>query len=99
MRNREVVGIVAVELEGAPPQAVVAAQRLDAGARRRDQVVDDRARDVVAVERRVERRLVAARARVEPVALADAVIERRVRVQARRRTCRSGRETPARRSA
>ena len=60
---------------------MIAAQRLDAGARRLDQVLDDRGRDVVAVQRRLERALVAARARLEPVALADAVVERRVGVE------------------
>ena len=61
---------------------MIAAQRLDAGSRRLDQVFDDRRRDVVAVQRGVERALVAARARLEPVALADAVVERRVGVEA-----------------
>jgi hypothetical protein len=60
---------------------MVALQGLDAGTRRRDQVVHDRPRDVVRVERRFERRRVPAGARVEPVALADRVIERGVRVQ------------------
>ena len=81
-RNGEVVHVVRRNLQDAPPQAVVAAQRLDARARRLDQVFDDGRRDVVAVERGIERRLVAAGARLEPVALADAVVERGVRVQA-----------------
>ena len=79
-RNRRVVGVVRVEAEHALAQPVVAAQRLGAGLRRLDQVLDDRGRDVVAVQRRVERRRVAARLRVEPVALQHAVVERRVRV-------------------
>src|SRR5262245_1334887 len=73
--------MVLLELERAAAQSMVAAQRLDAGTGRRDQVVDDRARDGVAMKRGVERRLVAARAGVKPVALADAVIERRVGVE------------------
>jgi hypothetical protein len=60
---------------------MVAAQRLDARAGRLDQVLDDRGRDVVAVERGLERAAVAAGARLEPVALADGVVERRVGVE------------------
>ncbi len=74
-------GIVPIELQRAPAQAVVPAQRLDARARRLDQRVDDGARDVVAVQRRVQRGPVAARSRVEPVALAHAVVQRRVGVE------------------
>ncbi len=59
---------------------MVAAQRFGARLGLRDQVLDDRRRDVVAVERRIERRRVAARLRMEPVALQDAVVERRVGV-------------------
>jgi hypothetical protein len=61
---------------------VVAAQRLDAGARRLDEVLDDRGGDVVAVQRGFERAGVAAGARLEPVALADGVVQRRVGVEA-----------------
>ncbi len=59
---------------------MVAAQRRHARACGFDQRLDNGAGNVVAVQRGVQRRLVAARARVEPVALADAVVERRVRV-------------------
>jgi hypothetical protein len=59
---------------------VVATQRLDAVLGDGDQVLDDRRRDVVAVQRRIERRLVAARAGVEPVALQHSVVERAIRV-------------------
>ena len=48
---------------------------------RADQVLDDRGRDVVAVERGLERAPVAAGARLEPVALADGVVQRGVRVE------------------
>ena len=73
--------MVPVELQRLASQPVVAPQRLDAGAGRRNQVVDDRPRNGVAVQGRVERGLVAARAGVEPVALADAVVQRRVGVE------------------
>ena len=49
-----------------------------------DQVLDDCGRDVVAMKRRLERRLVAARLREKPVALQHAVVERRVGVSVRR---------------
>ena len=62
---------------------MIASQRRHASARRLDQVLDDRRGNVVAVQRRLERALVAARARVEPVALTDGVVEGGVRVQRR----------------
>ena len=61
-------------------QPVIAAQRLGAGLRRLDQVLDHRRRNVVAVQRRVERGRIAARLRVKPVALQHAVVQRRVGV-------------------
>ena len=68
--------------ERAAPQFVIAAQRLYARSRRVDQVLDDGCRDVVAVQRRLQRALVSAGSRLEPVALAHAVVQGRVRVQA-----------------
>ena len=79
----DVVDAVAVEAERPLAQAVVALQRRRVRPRHRDQRLDHRRRDVVHVERRVERRGVAPRLRHEPVALADAVVERRVRVARR----------------
>ena len=76
--------MVRIEPENALAQPVIAAERLGACLRALDQVLDDRRRDVVAVQRRLERRPVAARLRVEPVALEDGVVERRVRVDRRR---------------
>ena len=61
---------------------MVALQRRDAGAGRLDQPLDHLGGDAVAVERRLQRRLVAARHGAEPVALADAVVERGVGVEA-----------------
>ena len=72
-----------VEAEHALAQPVIAPQRLGARLGRLDQVLDDRGRNVVAVQRRVERRRVAARLRMEPVALQHAVVERRVGVDVR----------------
>ena len=46
----------------------------------RNQGLDDRRRDVVAVQRRFERRLVPARPGVKPVALQNAVVERGIGV-------------------
>jgi hypothetical protein len=82
-RDREVVDVIRRHLQHPAAQLVVAAQRRDAGARRLDQVFDHRGGDVVAVERRLERALVAARARLEPVALADGVVERGIGVERR----------------
>ena len=65
-----------------PPKPVVALQGPDAGARRLNQVLDDRSRDVVAVQGGLECARIAARPRLKPVALADAVVERRVGVEA-----------------
>ena len=81
-RNRRVVGVIRVEAQHLLSQPVVAAQRLDVGLGRLDQVLDDRRRDVVAVQRRLERRAEPARLRVKPVALQDRVVERRVGVDA-----------------
>ena len=61
--------------EHATPQPVIAAQRLDPLLGDGNQVLDHRRRNVVAVQCRVERRLVATRARVKPVPLQDAVVE------------------------
>ena len=48
-----------------------------------DQVFDDGGRNVVAVQRGIERRPIAARLRVEPVALQHAVVQRRVGIDGR----------------
>jgi hypothetical protein len=72
--------VILLHAEHLPPQPLVAPQRLGAGAGRGDQVLDHRHGNVVPVQRRVEHRLVAARLRVEPVALQHAVVERRVGV-------------------
>src|SRR5436305_2026514 len=68
-------------VEGTSATKIVqAAQRLGAGLGRLDQVRDDGRRNVVAVQGGIERRRVAARLRVEPLALHDGVVERRVGV-------------------
>ena len=72
--------MVGVDAKSALPQAVVPPQRLGPGLRLANQVLDDGGRDVVAVKRSLEGALVAAGPRVEQVALKDAVVERRVRV-------------------
>src|SRR5207248_295153 len=82
-RDREVVDLIARDVEQAATQLVIAAQRPDAGARRLDQVLDDGSRNVVAVQRRLERALVTARARLEPVALTDGIVERGIGVERR----------------
>ena len=82
-RNRRVVGVVRREPEHAFAQPVIPAQRLGARLGRFDQVLDDRRRNVVAVQRGLERRPVAARLRVKPVALHDGVIQRCIGVDVR----------------
>ena len=62
---------------------MIAAERRDAVLGLANQVLDHAGRDGVAEQRRIERGLVAARARLEPVAVHDAVVDRRVGVQAR----------------
>ena len=59
---------------------VIPLQRSGAGLGLRDEVLDDRRGDVVAVQRGLEHRRVAACLRMEPVPLKDAVVQRRVRV-------------------
>ena len=68
--------------KGLAAELVIALERCDPGSGGLDEILDDRRRDVVAVERGVERARVAPRAGLEPVALADAVVERRVGVEA-----------------
>src|SRR4030095_2586571 len=80
---RRVVVVIGVEPQDPFAEAVIAPQRLSARLRRFYQVLDDRRRDVVAVQRRIQRRSIASRLRQEQVALQDAVIERRVGVDAR----------------
>ncbi len=70
--------MIARHTERLAAQPVITAQRFDTSSRRLDQGFDNGGRNVVAVERRFERARVAARSRVEPVALANAVVERRV---------------------
>ena len=82
-RNGEVVDVVRGNLQHPPAELVIAPQRRHAGPGRLDQVLDDRGRDVVAVQRGFERALVAARPRLEPVPLADRVVERGIGVQRR----------------
>lgn len=80
-RDRPVVQVIRVEPERAAPQLLVPLVGRDVGARRGDQVLDDGNGDVVAVESGLERRCVAARTRLVPVALQDAVVQRRIRVE------------------
>ena len=80
-RNRPVVEVIRLELEGAAPQLLVALEGRDVGARRGNQVLDDGDGDVVAVEGGLERRCVAAGTRLVPVALQHAVVERRVGIE------------------
>ena len=80
-RNRPVVEVIRVELERAAPQLLVALVGRDVGARRGNQVLDDGDGDVVAVERGLERRGVAAGTRLVPVALQHAVVQRRVGIE------------------
>ena len=82
-RNRRVVRMVLLEAEHALPEPVVAAQRLGARLGRLDQILDDRGRNVVAVECRVERRFVAARFGEKQIALQDRVVQRRIGVDVR----------------
>ncbi len=82
-RKRGVVRVVGVESEHALAQPVVPAQRLGAGLRRLDEVLDDRGWNVVAVQRRLERRRISAGSRVKPIALKHGVVQRRVRVGVR----------------
>jgi len=79
-RNRGVVTVIGREAQHTLAQAVIAPKRFRAGLRRLDEVFDDGGRDVVAVQGRFERRAIAARLRMEPVALQHAVVERRVGV-------------------
>ena len=81
--NRRVVRMVAVEAERALAQAVIAAQRLGSRFGFGDQILDHGGRNVVAVQRRVERRAVAAGLRIEPVALQHAVVQRRIGIDRR----------------
>ena len=57
---------------------MITTQRLDARLGLRDQVLEDRGRNVVAVERGLERRGVPARLCMEPVPLQHGVVDRRV---------------------
>ena len=75
--------MIGVEREHAFAQAMIAAQRLGPRLRARQQVVHDRRRDVVAVQRRFERRLVAAGLGHEKIALQDGVVQRRIGVDRR----------------
>jgi hypothetical protein len=61
---------------------MIAPQRLGPRLRRVDQVLDHRRRDVVAVQRRIQRRPITSGLRKEQVALQDAVVERCVGVDA-----------------
>ena len=61
---------------------MVAAQRFGTGARRLNQVFDDGGGNVVAVESGFERGAVSARARLEPIPVADGVVQRRIGVEA-----------------
>ncbi|HEU4693755.1 MAG TPA: hypothetical protein VFS23_35570 [Vicinamibacterales bacterium] len=79
-RYRQVVQAIAREAEHLAAQAVIAAQRLDTLAGDTNQRLDDRRRDVVAMQRRFERGRVSTGPGVKPVSLQHAVIERRVRV-------------------
>ena len=79
-RHEDVEQPIRVDPEHTASQTMVSAQRLDALARDRNQVLDDGRRNVVAVQRRIERRRVLPRARVKPVALQHAAVERCVRV-------------------
>src|SRR5437773_11617638 len=83
-RDRRVVAVIRVEAEHPLAEPMILSQRLGATLRRFDQVFDDRDRNVVAVKRRFEGRLVAARLREKQVALEHRVVERGVRVDARR---------------
>jgi len=74
--------VIRVEPEDSLAQPVIPAKRPGFRLRRLDQVLDDGRRNVVAVKRRVERRAIAARLRVEPVALQNAVVQRRIRIDA-----------------
>ena len=77
-RNELIVRVVGLEAEHPLAQAVIPAQRLRAGFRRRDEVLDDRRGYVVAMQRRIERAGELPRLRDEPVALQDAVVDGRV---------------------
>jgi hypothetical protein len=79
-RNRKVEDLVALHAKRLAAQAMVATERLHPRACGLDQVFHHRRRDVVAVQRGFERALIAACARLEPVSLADAVVERGVGV-------------------
>ena len=82
-RNHGVVRVVGLEAEHALAQSAVPAQRLGARLGGLNQILDNRGRNVVAMERRLERRRVAAGLREKPVALENRVIEGRVRIEAR----------------
>jgi hypothetical protein len=75
--------MIGVEPEHPFAQSMVAAERLGTGLGCRDEVFDDGGRNIVAVQRRVERRGVASRLREKQVTLQHGVVERRVGIDRR----------------
>ena len=61
-----------IEIEALAPESMVAAHRFRARTRGGNEVLDDRYGDGIAVQRGFEAAAIPTRARLEPVALADA---------------------------
>ena len=83
-RHERVKHVVVSELQDALAELVIAAERLGPELGLANQVLDHAGRNRVAEQRRVEGGRVTPRARLEPVALHHAVVDRRVSIQAGR---------------